>query len=157
MVALILAIGIALWISEPVFAEADGPDYFAVDGVGPDDVLNVRSEPSPTAEKIGEIPSGTGGLINRGCEGGLSFAEWETASIAERAKAAESRWCRIEYNGMTGWVAGWYLKESTGPDRRLIARQQRVQSRKPFVPTRGLRNWIVRARACSSWRCPTLT
>ena len=93
------------------FGEASGPDYFSVTGVASDDVLNIRSKPSASADKIGEIPFDGNGIQNLGCEGGLTFAEWQRATEAERAASARSRWCRISYRGVEGWVAGRFLAE----------------------------------------------
>jgi len=95
-------------------ATADGPDYFRVVGVASNDVLNIRSEPNASAPKIGSIPPGADGVRNLGCEGGMSFAEWEVATPAEREAAAHNRWCRIVYGGVEGWVAGRFLDEGSG-------------------------------------------
>jgi uncharacterized protein YraI len=35
-------------------------------------------------------------------------------SEIERERAARQRWCRIRYQGVEGWVAGWFLTEDTG-------------------------------------------
>jgi len=103
-------------------AEADGPDWWAVTGVGTNDVLNIRAEPSASAEKIGEVPANAQGLRNLGCTGEMSFAEWEKATEAERERAKSNRWCKIEYSGATGWVAGRYLIEGAPPqDDREVA------------------------------------
>jgi uncharacterized protein len=106
---------LALWLPDMPRAEADGPDFFAVSGVASDDVLNIRSDPSAGAAKVGQIPPDANGLRNLGCEGGISFAEWEQATEEERAQATRKRWCRVEFNGVTGWVAGWFLTEGAAP------------------------------------------
>jgi heat shock protein HslJ len=93
-------------------ATADGPDRFRVVDVRLGNSLNIRSGPSVAHERIGRIPAGTDGLINLGCEGGLSFAEWQAASLEEREASRDQRWCKIEYDDVTGWVAGRYLGES---------------------------------------------
>lgn len=94
-----------------VWSDASGPDHFRVVGVAPDDVLNIRSEASASAVKIGEIPYDGRGLRNFGCIGGMSFPEWERASSAERQQARRRIWCDVEFRGVRGWVAGWYLRE----------------------------------------------
>jgi uncharacterized protein len=99
----------------PAYAEADGPDFYAVAGVSVNDVLNIRSGPDAGARKIGSIPYDGRGLRNLGCEGDPSFAEWQRMNAAERKAAARQRWCRIEYQGIRGWVAGWYLTEDSAP------------------------------------------
>ena len=100
-------------MSKIVLAEADGPDFYAVTGVAANDVLNIRTEPDAKARKIGSIPHDGRGLRNLGCEGGPSFAEWQQMNEAEREAAKRKRWCRIEYQGTEGWVAGWYLMEDS--------------------------------------------
>ncbi len=104
-------------LAGPVLAEADGPDYYRVTGVGPDDVLNIRAEPNPNAEKMGEIPPDGNCIRNLGCRGGLTFAEYSSLSPDEQAAriAEHPRWCRIEYQGITGWAAGPYLAEGDCP------------------------------------------
>ena len=48
---LIIVSGLAL-------ADSDGSDYFKVNGVASNDVLNIRSKANPASKKVGEIPSG---------------------------------------------------------------------------------------------------
>ncbi len=92
-------------------AEADGPDFWRVAGVAPGDVLNIRAAPSPKARALGTVPHDGQGLHNLGCRGGLSFAQWEKAGPAQRERGRRARWCKIEYRGVTGWVAGRFLVE----------------------------------------------
>jgi heat shock protein HslJ len=96
-------------------AEADGPDFFRVTGVAADDVLNIRDAANARASKIGEIPHDANGIRSLGCEGGLSFAAWEKATEAEREAAAKQRWCKVEYSGVSGWVAARFLTEGSAP------------------------------------------
>jgi len=101
----------------PAAADADGPDFYRVTGVGPDDVLNIRAVPKADAAKLGTIPPDGTCIRNLGCQGGLSFQEFSTLSKTEQAKRLKQnpRWCRIEYQGITGWVAGRYLAEGGCP------------------------------------------
>jgi len=94
-------------------AEADGPDYYAVRGIAADDVLNIRAEPDPHGRKLGEIPPHGTRIRNLGCRGGLTFQEFSTLTPAEQERRAREhpRWCKVEYQGVTGWVAGRYLAE----------------------------------------------
>ena len=94
-------------------AGADGPDYYAVRGVAPGDVLHIRAEPDPQARKVGEIPPHGTCIRNLGCQGGLTLEEFSTLTPAEQERRAREcpRWCRVEYQGVTGWVAGRYLAE----------------------------------------------
>ena len=98
----------------PARGDADGPDYYKVVGVAADDVLNIRAEPSASARIIGTIPPGADNVRSHGCKGGLTFAEWEKATPAERAAGRRNRWCQISYRGMKGWVAGRFLGEGSG-------------------------------------------
>jgi len=94
-------------------AEADGPDHWQVHGVESSDVLNIRAEPTASSEKLGIIPSDGQCVKNLGCLGGLTFQEFTTLSDEEK-KAIERkrpRWCKVEYEGTIGWVAGRYLRE----------------------------------------------
>ena len=94
-------------------AEADGPDYYQIQGVAKNDTLNIRSEPKPHAAKLGEIPHDGICVRNLGCRGGLSFREFSELSPAQQKKRLKEnpRWCKVEYQGVTGWVAGRYLRE----------------------------------------------
>jgi hypothetical protein len=94
-------------------AEADGPDFYQVTGVPANDTLNLRAQPNPRAAKVGEIPPDGTCIRNLGCKGGLTFQEFITLSPAEQAKRLKKnpRWCQVEYQGITGWVAGRYLRE----------------------------------------------
>jgi uncharacterized protein YraI len=112
----LLPLLVALGWAPLAVGEADGPDYYAVTGVAADDVLNLRSGPSPHAEKIGEIPHDGRGLQNLGCEGAPTFAEWEKMTPEQRAESGKKRWCRIRYANMEGWVAGRYLSEDSAPE-----------------------------------------
>lgn len=112
LAALVLALATSL-AAGALWAEADGPDYYAVQGVAQNDVLNIRAEPSPHAPKVGEIPPNGTCIRNLGCQGGLTFEEFTTLSPAEKERRAREnpRWCKVEYEGVTGWVAGRYLTE----------------------------------------------
>jgi uncharacterized protein YraI len=94
-------------------ATADGPDFHRVRGVATSDALNVRMEPDATSRKVGAIPPGANCVRNLGCQGGLSCQEFMALLAAKRKQREREnpRWCRIEYRGLTGWVAGRYLAE----------------------------------------------
>ena len=98
--------------SLPAFATANGPDYYGVTGVTAGNVLNIRATPATSGALIGTIPSDSDGIANLGCVGGLTYAEWEKATQAERATASKTRWCRVGYDRTIGWAAGWFLTES---------------------------------------------
>jgi hypothetical protein len=94
-------------------ADADGPDFYRVRNVAANDVLNIRAEPNPQARKVGEIPPDGACIRNLGCRGGLTFQEFTELSPSERKQRERKnpRWCKVEYRGVTGWVAGRYLAE----------------------------------------------
>lgn len=96
-----------------ILADADGPDFYAVRDVAQGDVLNIRADPSPHARKVGEIPPDGTCIRNLGCKGGLSLQEFTELSPAEqeRRRHQNPRWCKVQYRGITGWVAGRYLAE----------------------------------------------
>lgn len=104
-----------LFSSPAVFAKADGPDYWQVHDVAENDVLNMRSSADFKAEKTGEIPHDARCIKNMGCKGGLTFDEFTTLSEAEKQQIIKQRprWCRVSYAGITGWVAGRYLREGS--------------------------------------------
>ena len=104
-----------LFCSGSLLAEADGPDYWQVRDVAKKDVLNMRSNAGYTAPKIGEIPYDARCIKNMGCKGGLTYQEFTTLSEAEKQQIMRQRprWCRVSYQGRTGWVAGRYLQEGS--------------------------------------------
>lgn len=107
------ALAVALTLThEEVHAEADGPDFWAVKGVMPGDVLTLHAEPSASGKEVGRIPHDAHGLKNLGCHGGATFAQWQKMTPVERKNANQDRWCRIEFDGKQGWVASRFLKEN---------------------------------------------
>lgn len=97
-------------------AQADpgaGPKSWVVTGVAADDVLNMRDVPSADSRKVGSIPAHARGLGNLGClRKHPSLEEWMGMSEAQR-REANMLWCRVEYGGRQGWVAGRFLKPGT--------------------------------------------
>jgi len=114
-VLLVLLTGSILAGASIAAAEADGPDWWQVTGVEEDDVLNIREEPDPHSEKVGEIPADGTCIRNLGCVGGLTFEEFTTLSDEEKRKIERERprWCKVEYEGTVGWAAGRYLAEGS--------------------------------------------
>lgn len=103
---------LALW-SPAVLATADGPDFFAVRDVAAQDVLNIRAEPRAGAKRLGTIPPDGQCIRNLGCQGGLSLEDFTrlTPEQQKQRLRAKPRWCKVQYQGVTGWVAGRYLGE----------------------------------------------
>lgn len=116
--SLTAAVGSALGVWASVAcATADGPDFFAVRDVAAGDVLNIRAEPNAKALKVGTIPPDGTCIRNLGCQGGLTFQEFTTLTPEQQQQRLREkpRWCRVEYQGVTGWVAGRYLGEGDCP------------------------------------------
>jgi hypothetical protein len=107
-------LAILLTASSAASAEADGPDHFRVTGVAAGSTLTLRAEPRGDAAALARIPADAGCLRNQGCQGGLSFEEFSTLSATEREQRlrANPRWCKVEYRGRSGWVAGKHLAEA---------------------------------------------
>ncbi len=74
-----------------------GPDFWVVSGLKAGDTLNLRSGPSARDAVLGRLPQGEI-VRNMGCR-----------------MTNQSRWCQIEAEIGTGWVAGRYLRESAAP------------------------------------------
>ena len=84
-----------------------------VTGVAPNDVLHVRDVPSADSRSIGTIPPAAHGLQNLGClRKQASLDDWMRMTAAQRADA-KLLWCRVEYKGTVGWVAGRFLKRDS--------------------------------------------
>lgn len=87
------------------------PRFWAVTGVASNDVLHLRDVPSAESKSLAGIPPNTHGLKNLGCRRNqVPFDQWVRMSESQR-NLAMTRWCRVEYRGMQGWVAGRYLKD----------------------------------------------
>lgn len=80
-------------------ADASGPDFWAVTGVGAGDRLNVREGPSTSDRVMARVANGTV-LRNGGCVG-----------------EGRGRWCKVSATdgGFTGWASGGFLRESGAP------------------------------------------
>jgi invasion protein IalB len=111
----------------------DGPDFWRVHGVAAGDRLVVHKEAHAQSAVIGELAPGTSGIRNLGCRGLPSFSEWQRMTPPERERRARARWCRIEWNGSKGWVAGRFLVEAPAPkhaaDRSAFVRAWEIYCR----------------------------
>jgi len=112
----ICAVVLVCFASSPVFATADGPNFYRVVDVTVNSVLNMRASPNTSGTVIGTIPADADGIANFGCIGGLTLTEYETATAAERAAARKTRWCKVGYDRIIGWAAGWFLAEGGSED-----------------------------------------
>ena len=101
----------------PAHGQDGGPDFLRVNGLAAGAALTVHSAPEASAKVIAEISEGTDGLKNLGCRGGLTFAEWEKATPAQREAARDDRWCRIVVKDIAGWARGRFLVEGSAPGK----------------------------------------
>ena len=63
-----------------------------------------------TGVSLARIPFNARGLKHLGCRRNeMPFEDWVKLS-KEARKASLMQWCRVEYNGQQGWVAGRFLK-----------------------------------------------
>ncbi len=86
------------------------PAFWAVTGVRSDDVLHLRDVPSADSKSLAGIPFNAKGLKHLGCRRNeMPFEDWIKLN-KEARKAALMQWCRVEYKGQQGWVAGRFLK-----------------------------------------------
>jgi hypothetical protein len=93
------------------------PDFWAVTGVSPDDVLHLRDVPSAESRSLARIPPNARGLKHLGCRRNQPpLEQWMRMTAVQRQEAA-TQWCRVEFHGKEGWVAGRYLKKDPGPAR----------------------------------------
>jgi hypothetical protein len=113
----IVAVAVALSSAQGLAAAAQDeevhaiPSFWAVTGVAPEDVLHLRDVPSADSKSLAGIPFNARGLKNFGCRRGeLPFDQWARMNEAQR-RAANTKWCRVEFRGKQGWVAGRFLKE----------------------------------------------
>jgi len=88
-----------------------------VQGLASRSTLALRAQPLASSAQIGRIPADAHCLRSLGCEGGLTFQEFTSLSDKERRRRAAEhpRWCKVEYQGNVGWVAGSYLAEDACP------------------------------------------
>ena len=108
------AVLLARPIAGPTLAE-ETTTFWAVTGVAAGDVLHLRDVPSAESRSLANIPPNARGLRHLGCRRNQPALEvWMRMNIAQR-QAAQMLWCRVEYRGKQGWVAGRYLRADPGP------------------------------------------
>lgn len=105
-------------------ATADGPDFYKVQGAPDGGRLPLRATPNESTP-LGFIPVNAACVRNLGCQGGLTMQEFTALSDTEKAErlAANPRWCKVAYQGLTGWVEGQFLAESPCVTYSNAARQ----------------------------------
>lgn len=94
-------------------AEADGPDFWKVSNIAAADQLKIHDQPVLNSNVIGDIPPNANCLKNLGCQGGLTLQEYSQLNDQQRESELKRnpRLCKIEYQGISGWVAGDSLAE----------------------------------------------
>ena len=105
------ALGAVAWTS----SAEEPPKFWAVTGVKPNDVLHLRDVPSADSKSLAQVPSSARGLKHIGCRRNQPPMDvWARMSEAARREAL-TQWCRVEYRGQQGWVAGRFLKPDVAP------------------------------------------
>lgn len=87
---LLLTLALSVFATAPAVACACCESW-QVTGVEEDDVLNMRAKPKASSNKVGEIEPGA-------------------ACVSKVNPDCKKRWCKVEYNGQTGYVNTKYLK-----------------------------------------------
>ncbi|MBP5987106.1 MAG: hypothetical protein KA538_07960 [Azonexus sp.] len=97
-----------------VWATADGPDFYRVGSLPQASALFLREEPRLDARRVADLPGDAQCLRSLGCQGGLSFQEFNTLpqDAIQRREEENPRWCKLSYQGVTGWVEGRFLAEA---------------------------------------------
>lgn len=70
----------------------NGP-RFSVHGVEPSDTLNVRAEPDPQADVVGQLPPSTTGVV----------------AVGGEQRVGPSTWRKVRCGDVIGWVNGRFL------------------------------------------------
>lgn len=92
----------------------EAPKSWAVTGVAGNDVLHLRDVPSAESKSLAQIPHNARGLKHLGCRRNQPPMElWARMNAAQKREAV-TQWCRVEYRGMQGWVAGRFLRADGG-------------------------------------------
>ncbi|MCB1747310.1 MAG: hypothetical protein KDK06_09045 [Gammaproteobacteria bacterium] len=89
-------------------ADATGPDYWRINADAP---VSMRMERDTGSDAVRQRSVDAGGLINLGCAGRLSFAEWSQLPEQGLRRSSDTTWCKVRYLGDEGWIPGRYLVE----------------------------------------------
>jgi uncharacterized protein len=100
-------------LSSKALAEADGPDFYKASNIAAGSTLNIHYSADTESTVTGIIPADSTCIRNLGCVGGLTLNEFTTLSKPEQTQRLREspRWCKITYQGVTGWVIGRHLAE----------------------------------------------
>lgn len=111
----ILRVAVFVWLALTAFSAAaqDLPALFSVQGVAADDVLNIRSAPSPNAQVVGTLtPDQTGVEIVQ--------------------SDASGRWGRVNSGEISGWVALRFLSRDSVQTDLALPRRFTCFGTEPF-------------------------
>jgi hypothetical protein len=124
-----LAVVLCATASNLAHATADGPDFYKVLRAQDESAVLLRAKPG-ASESVGTFPADATCVRNKGCQGGLTLQEFTTLSDQEKSErlAANPRWCKVEYQGLTGWVEGRLLEEAPCASQDAQARLLTVRS-----------------------------
>lgn len=101
-----------LSLSGTANSTADGPDHWRVTGVAQTDSLNIRTKPNSKSKIVGTIPYNARCIQWSECWGGNVFDDC-AATLPEHCSPLskmKTRWCKISFNGIAGWVSAKYLE-----------------------------------------------
>ena len=95
------------------FAEAESPDYWRVKGVVLNGVLWMHTKPSYLSKAIGHIPYNATCLKKLECTEDITLAKYKKLSPKEQNRLKyQTKWCKIIYHDIVGWVNGNYLRKN---------------------------------------------
>jgi len=119
---------ISLLFCAQVQATADGPDFYRAQVLPTGESLPLFAEARSGARVLLRVPSGASCLRNQGCSGGLSLEEFSALDEVQKTVRlkANPRWCKVEYQGVSGWIAGRFLSEGECSPISRSARVERV-------------------------------
>ncbi|WP_262030585.1 SH3 domain-containing protein [Microvirga sp. Mcv34] len=120
---LVSAITTLLVSATVAYATADGPDFFDVRGVSPNDVLFLRARPTASSPKVGQVPHNGKMLRNEGCS-----AVRDGKILPDSDLNTGPFWCRVRFGPVEGWANARYLIEAAE------AQPIRSPSRAPSYP-----------------------
>ena len=111
-----LAIAFAL-AATPLWATADGPEFWQVKGVRPDDVLNMRMGPGTEYMILDTLPHNARRIRAIVCVPTLDDGDFFALTEAEQTQLNTlSRWCYVQTEDLKdGWVNMRFMEEDAGP------------------------------------------
>ena len=74
--------------------------------------LNVRRNPATNARIVGELPHNAENIhiLGEGCTPLIDQVAYDNMTRRQRIRTLANRWCRVSWNGQSGWVYGRYLR-----------------------------------------------